>query len=263
MSDHPCEPQYEKMIERAFVGELGAERWRELSAHLAQCSACRAYHDRLGLIDEAMGKSPLSASMRDRIAEQVIAAASGGRPRPRFSLSAFLTYATAATAVVVLAVMLPFVAKEDEFIPRGIEMKWQGRPPGLGLFCITPPQEPAGKALVDRTVQAVSRKGELPVLPCRLDQELQLAYATPSNRKLYLTVRGETGGEPHWYAPLTPEAGPIELAMDASGQALGWSTRLGVRHEVGTIEVIARFYDDPSRDPIYELAAMLEVRPAR
>src|SRR5687767_12194066 len=148
MSDHPCEPQFEKMIDRAFVGDLAPDRWKELSAHLNQCSACRAYHDRLGLIDEAMGKSPLSASMRDRIAEQVIAAASGGRPRPRFSLSAILSYASAAAAVVVLAVLLPFVAHEDEFTPRGSEMKWLGRPPGVGLFCITPPQDPSGKALV-------------------------------------------------------------------------------------------------------------------
>jgi anti-sigma factor RsiW len=72
------------MIDRAFVGDLPPERWKDLSAHLEQCSACRAYHDRLGLIDEAMGRSPLTAAMRDRIAEQVMAAASGGRPRARF-----------------------------------------------------------------------------------------------------------------------------------------------------------------------------------
>jgi hypothetical protein len=262
MSDHPCEPRYEKMIERAFVGELASDRWRELAAHLATCPACRAYHDRLGLIDEAMGTSPLSTSMRDRIAAQVMEAASGGRPRTRHSLSAILSYASAAAAVVVLAVMLPFVAG-DEFNARGRDLKWAGRPPGIGLFCITPPEDPAAKALVDRTVQAAPAESTLPVLPCRLDQELQIAYATPTHKTLYLSVHGESGDEQYWYAPTTPETPPLELAPDATGQALGWSTRLGVHHEVGTIRVIARFYEDPNGEPIYELTAMLEVRPER
>src|SRR5262245_27867842 len=120
MSDHPCEPRYEKMIDRAFVGDLSPERWRELSAHLKTCAGCRAYHDRLGLIDEAMAPGPLTRGMRDRIAGQVI---DGARARPRFSLGAFISYATAATAVVALVVMLPFVVPENEFNARGVDPK--------------------------------------------------------------------------------------------------------------------------------------------
>jgi hypothetical protein len=261
MSEHPCEERYQKLIDRAFVGDLSPDRWRDLSTHLETCDACRAYHDKLGLIDEAMGRSPLTSSMRDRIAEQVIAAASGGTPRTaRPSVLSWLSYASAVAAVVVLAVMLPFVAKDDEFRARGTKSEWSGRSPGIGLFCITPPSE-GQNALVDRTVQASSSAA--PVLSCRLDQEIQIAYATPSKKKLYLTVQGESGNDTFWYAPLTPGR-PIELEPDADGRALGWSTRLGVNHEVGTVRVKARFYDDPSADePIYELSAELEVRPAK
>src|SRR5262245_1169545 len=140
MSDHPCEPRWQKLIDRAFVGDLAPEKWKELSAHLGTCERCRAYHDRLRLIDEALTKSPLSNPMRDRIADQVLGAVSGAK-RPRLSLSVILSYATAATAVVVVAVLLPFVVREDEFTARGGESEWLGRPPGIALFCITPPSE--------------------------------------------------------------------------------------------------------------------------
>ncbi len=260
MSDHPCEPRYQKMIDKAFVGELTDERWRELFAHLAECDGCRAYHDRLGLIDEAMAAGPLPGSMRARIAQRVITAGAPP-PRARLSFGTIVSYASAA-AVVVLAVMLPFAVRDGEFTARGGESKWGGRPPGLSLFCITPPASPADAALVDRTVQAAPEGRPPPVLPCRLDQDLQIAYSTPADRPLFLTVEGETEAEPHWYAPRSPDEGPVRLELDAAGRALGWSTRLAVHHEVGTVRVVARFFDDPTGETAVEqLVALLEVRP--
>lgn len=261
MSEGPCEPRYEKMIERAFVGDLPSDRWRELSAHLARCTDCRAYHDRLGVIDEAMSAGgALPPVVRDRILEQVIPEAPGRRLR----LSTLLTYASAAAAVVVAAVILPFASVEpnDPFQPRGDGPTFAVRPPGVRLFCISPPVQEGGRARVEGTVQAARDPLPIPKLPCRLDQELQLAYATPRNRTLYMTVRGETedGGD-HWYAP-REEGGPaVALDEDAESAALGWSTRLGVHHRPGKVRVVARFFEAPEAEaPLYEVYATLEVR---
>lgn len=259
MSDRPCDPRYEKMIERAFVGDIAGEDWRVLSAHLASCHACRAYHDRLGVIDEAMsGGASIPPVVRDRILEQVVPQKALGRRTRFFRL---LTYASAAAVVVIAALMLPFVSV-DRFVPRGGRITFAGRPPGLRLFCVSPPAHPGGQARVEGSVQAARDPLPIPRLGCGLDQELQLAYTTPRDRLLYLTVQGETeDGEIHWYAPVERDERPVTLEEDAESVPLEWSTRLGVHHRPGPVRVIARFFEAPRAEvPIYEVYAKLEVK---
>jgi hypothetical protein len=78
----------------------------------------------------------------------------------------------------------------------------------------------------------------LPVetLRCKIGEDLQLAYSTPSLPGIHMTARGKgRGGLVHSYADAT-------LAADVVDRPLPESTRLSVNHQPGeVVELEVRF----------------------
>jgi hypothetical protein len=68
------------------------------------------------------------------------------------------------------------------------------------------------------------------------------------------------GDEVLYYAPRPGEAQAVSLQADRIDEPLPWSTRLEVRHRVGTYELVVRFYDRPVTVDDEHVAPLAELR---
>jgi anti-sigma factor RsiW len=244
MSDD--ERLYRSFIDASFEGSLSAEDRAQLFSHLERCEACRAYYDRLGEIEAALSPGrAISAAAEERIFSRVVPAKDP--PRRRLWASMAWILGAASAAAIAVAVLFVETPKPDAFRARG---EGGVRSAGVSFFCVGP--GPTGETHVVRKSDAARGPfGDTPVpaLSCPLNAELQLTYSSPPGRALSMIAYGEGADhEVHWYAPREPDAPPIDLAANATDQALAWSTRLAVNHRPGEIQVRVRIFDRSTGD---------------
>ncbi len=220
----------ELLLDRSY-GELPPERARELEAHLASCSGCRADAERIEATRAAMrrlgpepepgGEGILLAAARE--------AAGKGRPR-RFSWLG-LSLAAGAAATVAVAIVSMWPPREAE----RAEEEWAARlpPPAAGAFRAAPPA-PAPAAPEAKAAPAV-----LAARPAA--KALAAAPPPPAGE----AAKAEAPGEPKEAGTATVEraAAPAGLAgAEQSGEAL--VRELRARREAGELNE-ARRHPDP------------------
>jgi hypothetical protein len=264
----PCEARYREQIERAFVGKLDREGWTALRAHLLDCDACRGFYDRLGAVDRALAPAAaVSPMIRDSIEARVLAGA--GVAEKRGAWWAWPALASAALGGVAALIVFGQPPPAEGFGVRGTQDKtFAGRAPGVAAFCVratggdaAPRISGSARGTTDANVAA---------LECGIEDEIQLAYSSPTNGGLYLAAWGEgQHGEIYWYAPRDPDAQILSMKSDAIDEPLPWSTRLSVKHSPGKVRLRIRFLDrsmvaEAARSystPLAEQTIPLEVKP--
>lgn len=233
----PCGTRYPRLIDRAFVGPIAGWRQRRLRRHLATCAWCRDRYDRLAVVDRqlGLGVGALSPAAIDRLA-QVIGVT---RPDRRAVWAGVGALATAGVVIALLA-----TGRRDgtpELRPRGGVVVGD-RQPGVRLFCIGGDRD-GPKVIAEARVVSVA--GLAPPLRCNLDAELQLAYSSPDLEGLTMVAYGRRESTLYYYAPRSADAEGVRLRPDQIDEPLDWSTRLGVKHEAGSYEIVVRFFDRP------------------
>jgi Putative zinc-finger len=250
---------HRRAIEKAFLGTLSPRRWAAVRQHLAGCDDCRALYERLGSVGKALGPGGTAPLMRDTVEGAVIDEATGrsrGRMTPWFA---------GASLLAVAAAVFLFVQRRDQqngFRPRGSPTTFTTRPPGARLLCV-------GDGGTLGEARLGLEAGE--PLHCPLSASLQIVHSSTPERKLALVVVGvDDKGERRWYAPRQPDAPPVLVEGDFLDLALDWSTRLGVKHGPGRVEVTLRWVDPGpataaaalAAPAVYELHAALVLEPA-
>jgi hypothetical protein len=260
VTDRPaCAARWARSVDRAFVGDLAAWRRRRLRRHLTGCAACRARYDRLALVDRQLGAGSVVSPRAIALLEHEVV--TGATPWTR-RRSVWAGLGAAVTACGILLALSLRRDEEPELRPRGDRVVLGDRAPGVRLFCV----EDGARVVGDSRVAAVA--GGVPALGCTLDAELQLAYSTPDLEGLSMVAFGRRGQSIRYYAPRAGDAESVPLAPDRIDEPLAWSTRLGVKHELGDYEVVVRIFDrsvratdavDGTVAPIAELRGRLAI----
>jgi hypothetical protein len=258
MSGRDCGGRRIPLVERMFTGAL--PRWRRprVRRHLVDCPVCRTHYDRLALVDAQLGRgTPLSRAGLDAIEDAVLGsvAATPWHRRP----SLWIGLGAAATAVALLVVLR---TSDDGLRERGGGAG--GRTPGVRVFCTRGIGDLAYVA-ADGRVASIAHPA--PAITCRLEDTLQLAYTTPSGEGLTMVAFARRADSVLYYAPRPGDTTSVAVLADRVDESLPWSTRLAVRHEVGSYELVIRFYDRPvlvseeTATPLVELRGRLVVTP--
>lgn len=287
-ASYMCYLRYRRWIDRAFVRGVRPAQWRKLSAHLRDCTPCRARYDRLGHVSQALSpSSALPVDVIERIGARLAADATGAAAAPRRPWG-WLGVATGA-AMASAALLLLFgprgtspTASRDltkpeatgetgALRPRG-QLDAAGglvpgeRQPGARVFCIGATGPDAQVVSETRaTVPAITAEP----LRCDIRDELQIAYSTPDLPGIRMVAFGrDDAGRTYWYAPRFAHEPAVALHADTIDEPLDWITRLQVRHNPGTYVLHVLFFDravaaDAAAagmiEPIYELHGLVEI----
>jgi anti-sigma factor RsiW len=238
-----CDRRAKQSLEALFRGELDAEGFTRLRAHVAECSGCREAYDKLGRVESVLEKRALPAS-REALLEKELFARLGVAAKPARVLeperrrgSFFQLFLVPAAmglaAALVLLVVGPRVQKQEpEWQARGGEpgtSAW-----GLRAFCVGADGQVSGEALPGGT------------LACGEGGAVQFSYTAP--RAARLTVEASSpAGEPLRFFPREDE-GEVAAGVDVP---LSHSTPVMKSWLAGPLEVRATFVDEQGR-PISE-----------
>jgi len=233
------------LLERSFLGDLDAEGFQALQAHLAGCEECRDRYDRQARVERRLEKSsaPLPAAHLDLIGAAVVARILAAE-QPRKARWGWWLPVPVALAVAVVALFV--IRGPDEFQARsGAPAKVEG----LRAFCIGgPAAEPRILSAADAATGAVLR--------CGLGEALQFSYST-GREALHLAIVSlpEAGeGAPIHYVA---EGATVPVAAGAIDEPLPYSSRLAVRHAPGRRALFALFFDQPRTGAEVEAVAAL------
>jgi hypothetical protein len=236
-----CDGKATALVDRLFLDTLSRRGWRKLRAHLGGCESCRAYYDRVVLLQRAMSPNhDLIGGVRLQRMADDLDELIGVTPAPR----RWWAWATGAAAA---AAMLFFVGatrgSNGTFVARGGGAPVRAE--GLRAFCL---DITARAPRVTASVAAQPAGGAR--LDCPTGGALQFAYTLGDGRPRYLSIVGVDGaGKITNYVPLEPGSPSLVVAAGAVDQPLAQSLRLQSLHRPGSVRVRAFFSDAPLTSP--------------
>lgn len=257
--------RFRRWNEQAFLGKLAPRRWERLRTHLAECHECRAHFDRLGHVRRVLGaQAALPGDAMERIGAALRKRAASRR---RFWIAMWGLGSLAAAAAAGFLLFASTGEDASRFAARGGRPEFPGRSLGARILCVSPVA--AGEVAVTDATVAVEPSLPAPSLRCKIDAGLQFTYSTPASEGLHMLAYGRgANGITYWYVPRRSDDTAAPLAANAVDEAIPWSTRLGVKHRPGRVDVTIRFYDAPVvaaeadvRPFLAELHAVVEVTP--
>lgn len=230
-----CDRQARQSLEALFRGELDAEGFTRLRAHMAECAGCREAYDKLGRVESVLEKRALPVG-REALLEKELFARLGVAAEPAraperepFFQRFLIPVALGLAAALVLLVVGPQVQKQEpEWRARGGEpgtSTW-----GLRAFCVGADGQVSGEALPGGT------------LACGEGGAVQFSYTAPRAARLTVEARSPAG-EPLRFFPREDE-GEVVAGVDVP---LPHSTPVMKSWLAAPLEVRATFEDEQGR----------------
>jgi hypothetical protein len=223
--------QVRRWMDDGFVRGFASHELERLRAHIAECDACHRRFVRLDAIGR-LATRPLSLDAIDRIQSRVVTP-----PPAKIAVWVSLGATMIAAATALLLVLRPAGDRDHGLTARGGAGSRE-RELGVRLLCVST------NDTVNASVGAAALDSRTPALPCTMDDDLQLLYATSTQRGVSMVVFSQdASGRTFWYAPRAATEASIPLDADVRDRALPWATRLGVKHTPGRYEVRVLFFD--------------------
>jgi len=236
---------YFELIDELILDELEPSDWQRLRTHLPGCASCRARYDRVSLAERMLHGGPRaldtpSSTLLRRLEGAVVDLAAVRSPpawqRALSWLAPTHRWATAAAAVAVVAVLIPFLLRAPA--PSSGDFQVRGgasheRAAGLRAFCI------GDDGVTPRCVRAA---------------QLRLTVSNGGKFQRVFLVGLDDEWAPKWYAPRPPEQTSV-AAPDGVDVPVGPAVRLGVNHDPGKVRIFALFSDAPVMAQEIEAAA--------
>ena len=233
-----------RLIDNHFVEGLRPDAFARLQSHMADCTSCRGYYDRLFGFEASYdgGKGEV-----DRIGAQVFAALDlEAEPAGLFTqmpsrLRAWFTYAMpVAAAAAVLIAVVGTQNRSGEFTARGGPVT-EAHPQIVGSCFVSENGVPSG-------ARELAAPGD--VIPaCPRGGRLKLAYrgATGDERLVVATVRP---GSSTLIYPRAEDSGPIPLTGATGPVMLPGSFEISPDAPAGLVEIVGFFGPADGLKPI-------------